>query len=150
MTQQLTKVLLVGGEDQGNRLGWLADLTRDLGCDVEEVADGASALLAIHRQRPDLVIAKSDLEILSGYQLLVVLRGQSDYRRLPVILLTPKGTDAELSRGWTAGADLCVPMDQSREDILRTIARVLATTYRFNIPPAWLEEALASGEGPAR
>ena len=148
MSQQLINVLLVGGEESA--VVWLRQRLDDLGCEVHCAPNGAAALLAVHKERPDLVIAAAELPVLNGYQLLAVMRSHGEFRRVPVILLTRSSDENEISRAWAAGADLCVPLDQPQEEVLNTIARALATTYNFSLPPAWLEASLPSGCGAAR
>ena len=66
-------------------------LERD-GLEVEVAADGPSALAALERRRPNLVVLDVMLPGLDGYSLLSTLRIQSD---VPVIMLTARGEESD-------------------------------------------------------
>ncbi len=66
-------------------------LTRD-GLDVTEAADGASALRAFEKSRPDLIVLDVMLPEIDGYSLLSEVRSRSN---VPVIMLTARGEETD-------------------------------------------------------
>jgi len=123
---------------------WLRLRLEELGCEVSQASDGASALQRMHERPPDILVACADLPILDGYLMVQALRRAPKFERLLAILLTETSSESDIARGWMHGADLCVPLDQPREDILGTILRVFSTTYCLEPSPAWLKAALPS------
>lgn len=75
---------------------------RSEGYAPEFVADGAAALPAFHRVRPDLVLLDVMLPGLDGIQICELIRAESG---TPIIMLTAKSDTADVVRGLEAGAD---------------------------------------------
>ena len=73
--------------------------------DVEAVADGAEALAAAHRRRPDLILADVMMPSLDGFGLLRELRNDADLSAIPVVLLSARAGEEARVEGWGAGAD---------------------------------------------
>jgi PAS domain S-box-containing protein len=72
---------------------------------VEAVADGAAALDAIRRERPDLVLTDVMMPKLGGFELLRALREDPQLRDLPVIVLSARAGEEARVEGLDAGAD---------------------------------------------
>jgi len=83
------------------------------GYEVEECADGFSALEAIATTRPDIIVCDIMMPGLDGYGVLEHLKADEDARHIPLIFLTAKGSDKEIWDGWQSGADyyLTKPFD---------------------------------------
>lgn len=58
------------------------------GIQVEEAADGGSALRMLHQQRFDLVVTDLFLPVLDGLQVLALMRQHAINRETPVIMMT--------------------------------------------------------------
>ena len=82
----MTKILVVDDEEDIVDL-LVGDLSAE-GYDVKSANNGASALVEIYRDRPDVVVLDLMLPILNGYQVLSELRGNSTTKNLPIIMLT--------------------------------------------------------------
>ncbi len=68
--------------------------------------DGAAALEAFRRTRPELVLLDLMLPGMDGIEICRLIRAESD---VPVIMLTAKSDTADVVRGLEAGADDYVP-----------------------------------------
>ena len=79
-------------------------LERD-GHRVITVSDGQAALEAIHEHHPDLCVLDVMMPKLGGLELLQLLREAPDTADTPVILLTARGQEVDLDRGFDAGTD---------------------------------------------
>src|SRR5690606_28715295 len=73
--------------------------------DVETVADGAAALAAARRQRPDLVLADVMMPALDGLGLAQALRADAALRDVPLVLLSARAGEEPRIEGLGAGAD---------------------------------------------
>jgi CheY-like chemotaxis protein len=56
------------------------------GHEVIEAADGAAALDAVRRHRPDVVVTDVDMPRMSGLELCRAIRADADLRHIPVVL----------------------------------------------------------------
>jgi signal transduction histidine kinase len=73
--------------------------------EVEAVADGLAALVAIQRQVPDLVLTDVMMPNLDGFGLLRSLRTQPATQEIPIILLSARAGEEARVEGLAAGAD---------------------------------------------
>jgi len=112
------------------------DALRRFGCKVTGFADKPSALAAMTRRLPDLVIIDVGLgdEIEGGFELCRELRSMS--RSLPIIFLTARDSDLDVISGLRLGADDYLTKDISLQHL---VARVVALFRRV--------EALSSATG---
>ncbi|HEY1259789.1 MAG TPA: ATP-binding protein [Stellaceae bacterium] len=72
---------------------------------VIAVADGAAALEAARRDRPDLILSDVMMPRLDGFGLLAAVRADPALREIPVILLSARAGEEARVEGVTAGAD---------------------------------------------
>jgi CheY-like chemotaxis protein len=56
------------------------------GHEVVTAADGAAALDAVRRHRPDAVVTDIDMPLMTGFELCRAIRADPDLRHIPVIL----------------------------------------------------------------
>jgi PAS domain S-box-containing protein len=93
--------------------------------DVEAVPDGESALAAVRRCPPDLVLADVMMPRLDGFGLLQALRADERARSIPVILLSARAGEESRVEGMQAGADdYLVKPFSARELLARVDAHV--------------------------
>ncbi|WP_101524927.1 MULTISPECIES: response regulator [Nocardioides] len=76
-----------------------------LGHDVVAVADGASAVDEVQRQRPDLAVLDVMMPGMSGLDAVRVIRNDPALADLPVILLTARAQESDVETGFDSGAD---------------------------------------------
>lgn len=72
---------------------------------VETVADGAAALAALASHRFGLLILDVKMPIKDGFEVLTTLRESLDKQKMPVIMLTAMGSEKDIVRGYTLGAN---------------------------------------------
>jgi PAS domain S-box-containing protein len=73
--------------------------------EVEALADGVTALAAVRRQPPDLLLADVMMPGLDGFGLLQAIRSDEALKTLPVILLSARAGEEAKVEGFDAGAD---------------------------------------------
>ena len=95
------------------------------GYQVLAVADGSSALEAVEREDPDLILLDLMLPGMDGYELCQRIREFSD---TPVIMLTARGEDADKVRGLRLGADDYITKPFSIGELMARVEAVLRRT----------------------
>lgn len=100
---------------------FLVEVLTDEGYSVEVVHDGASALLAIEQLRPGLVILDNAMPVMTGAEVLQVLR-TGEHIDIPVIMAS---ADLQLERFLGEGANAVLPKPFDIDVLLATIEAVL-------------------------
>jgi two-component system KDP operon response regulator KdpE len=93
--------ILVADDDLSLR-ELLTDYLGRLGHEVDGAPDGQAALAAIGEGPPDIVLLDVTMPGLNGWQTLARIRAMSS---VPVIMLTARGDESEVLRGFAGGAD---------------------------------------------
>jgi len=98
------RVLIV--EDERDIAGLIKHTLERAGDAEAEIAEsGDAALRAVSARPPDLIILDLNLPVLSGSEVCRILRGRSDGRHLPIIMLTARTAENDRVSGLELGAD---------------------------------------------
>jgi DNA-binding response OmpR family regulator len=76
-----------------------------LGHTVVQERDGESGLAAAQQTAPDLILLDVMMPKLTGIEVCRKLREDTGTATVPVILITAKAQEADVERGFAAGAD---------------------------------------------
>lgn len=124
----LASILLVDG-DLASR-GLIAHELRELGHDVSESADAGSALRAVQKQRPDLMVLEWALPDLAGLELLTDVKRNDELKLMRVVMTSARGNPEDVVAALELGADDFIGKPFSMREL---VARVGACLGR---PPA--------------
>ncbi|MBA2358849.1 MAG: response regulator transcription factor [Actinobacteria bacterium] len=92
------------------------------GFDVEEAADGRSALAAARERRFDVILLDLVLPDLSGIEICRRLRAESD---VPILMLTARDAEVDRVLGLEAGADDYVTKPFSMAELVSRVRAIL-------------------------
>jgi len=120
------RVLIV--DDHGPTVRLIQDVLEQEGFSVITAGNGAECLLAVHRERPDLVILDVMMPVMNGFQTLRVLRENEQTRSLPVIILTIRESQEDVLEGWKSGADLYLTKPFQVAELITLVKRILQST----------------------
>ena len=96
------------------------------GFDVERMASGRTALAAVEKRRPDLIVLDVMLPDLDGFEVARRLhQAEGAGTRIPVIFLTAKDTTADKVQGLRLGSDDYVTKPFSIEELVERVKAVL-------------------------
>ncbi|PTW62147.1 two-component system phosphate regulon response regulator PhoB [Breoghania corrubedonensis] len=95
------------------------------GYSVATCARGDEAEVMLREAQPDLLLLDWMLPGLSGIELCRRLRAREESSRLPIILLTARGEEAERIRGLSTGADDYVVKPFSVPELVARVAAIL-------------------------
>jgi len=99
------KPLVLIADDDADIRALVAFRLGRAGYDVLEAVDGEQALALALERRPDLAVLDVMMPKLTGYEVTRGIRASEATSRMPVILLTSRVQEADVTRGFEAGAD---------------------------------------------
>jgi DNA-binding response OmpR family regulator len=92
---------------------------------------GSSAVAELHRVQADLVLAELNMPRMSGADLARLIRGEVQWRDLPIMLITGKSKPTDAVRAYEAGADDVILKPFHFEVLIARIERRLARARSF-------------------
>lgn len=104
---------------------------------VETAGDGASALEAIRRDRPDVVLSDLAMPGVDGLELVRLIREDGSLRDLPVVLLSARGSDDAAATGLGEGADDYIAKPFTLVDLRARLAANLERARERSVDAAW-------------
>ena len=122
MSGRVRKVLIV--DDEPNIVTALEFLLRRSGYDVRLATDGGQALQEVDAYRPDLVLLDVMMPVKSGYEVCQKMRERADLAQVKIVMLSAKGSEAEVNKGLSLGADLYLTKPFSTQELVATIDRL--------------------------
>jgi two-component system, cell cycle response regulator DivK len=118
------RILVV--EDQPDNRQIIRDMLAPTDYVIIEAEDGEQALVAIAKQRPDLILMDIQLPIMDGYAATRRLKSDPTLRSIPIIAVTSYALNGEEKIARAAGCDDYVPKPFSPRQLLAKIRQYLS------------------------
>lgn len=115
----MTTVLLV--EDSLTETEVLTRYLRQAGISVVSVKSSEEAQIKLQNSKPDLVILDVILPGQSGFELCREIKTNSNTQRIPVVICSTKGTEADKLWGSMLGADAYISKPIDQQTLMQTI-----------------------------
>ncbi|MGE0702435.1 MAG: response regulator transcription factor [Vicinamibacterales bacterium] len=129
------RVLIV--EDEQDIAGLIKHtLERGGDTEAEIVGSGDAALKAVNARRPDLIILDLNLPVVNGLEVCRILRGRTDGRHLPIIMLTARTAENDRVNGLEMGADDYVTKPFSLRELTARVRAVMRRSATVQDQPA--------------
>ena len=100
----------------------------DENIDVVTVSDGASAIEAITRETPDIVLADASMPKKDGYEVASFVKGDPARAHVPVLLLTGAFEPVDESRADTIGCDGVLVKPFEPQQVIGKVKELLGIT----------------------
>lgn len=117
-------VLIV--DDDPNIVVALEFLMRHAGYAVATAADGRQALDYLADREADLLILDVMMPNLNGFEVCAEVRATPRLARLPILILTAKGREAEKARGLALGANAYLSKPFATHELVELARRLLS------------------------
>jgi len=118
--------LVLAAEDDEIILGLVVYRLEHSGYRVITAHDGEEALRLALTERPDLAIIDVMMPKLDGIELTRLLRSNEETREMAIILLTARVQEADVDRGFEAGADDYLRKPFSPQELKSRVHALLA------------------------
>jgi two-component system, chemotaxis family, chemotaxis protein CheY len=86
------------------------------GYEIISCSDGMEAIEILPTQKVDLVITDLNMPNVDGFELILSIRNNTEYKDVPIIVLSSLGATEDIQRGLECGANsyLVKPFDPKR------------------------------------
>jgi twitching motility two-component system response regulator PilG len=91
------------------------------GCTVVTAEDGFAALAMIVEHKPDIIFVDIMMPRLDGYQVCSLVKNNSQFQHIPVVMLSSKDGLFDKARGRIVGADQYLTKPFGRSELLDAI-----------------------------
>ncbi|GAB2479502.1 hypothetical protein GCM10011375_17190 [Hymenobacter qilianensis] len=102
-------------------------LMRKNGYHVSIARNGTEALEAINQTAFDIILLDIMMPDVDGYQVCRHVRAHPDRQGTKVIFLSAKSKEADVQKGYEAGADLYIPKPFSTRQLVSKVQEMVAT-----------------------
>jgi DNA-binding response OmpR family regulator len=92
---------------------------------VRLARDGGEAMKEAEAWRPDLMLLDIMMPVKNGYEVCQSVRERPEFSAMKIVMLSAKGSEAEISKGLSLGADRYVTKPFSTQELLATIDQLL-------------------------
>ena len=120
----MAKILIA--DDERDIRDLVAFTLRFAGHEVIATSNGEEALQAAQAQPPDLILLDVRMPRMSGYEACRQLKEFPATQAIPVVFLSAKGQEAEVSVGMELGAVEYIVKPFSPDDLLKRVKEILA------------------------
>lgn len=125
MKQRMSDPLILVAEDERD-IRELIVITLQLGgFNVVQVPNGEEAVKKALEIEPDLILMDVRMPKMTGYEACKVLKAKESTRNIPVVFLSAKGQEAEVSTGLELGAEEYVLKPFAPDELSDRVNKIL-------------------------
>jgi DNA-binding response OmpR family regulator len=117
--------LVLAADDEQDILELIAFRLEHSGYTVLQEHDGAEALEVARSSQPDLAVLDVMMPKMDGFELTRRLREEEATSKMPIILLTARTQEADIQRGFDAGADDYIRKPFSPQELRARVQAIL-------------------------
>jgi len=117
------RILIV--EDQADNRQIIRDMLGTTDYEITEAENGEQALVAIAKERPDLILMDIQLPIMDGYEATRRIKDDPTTKSIPIIAVTSYALSGDEQKARAAGCDDFVPKPYSPRQLLAKIRQYL-------------------------
>jgi DNA-binding response OmpR family regulator len=100
------------------------------GFDVLIAMDGQDALAKARAEHPDLIVLDLMLPKLNGYEVCTMLKQDTRYQKIPIVLFTAKAQEKDEKLGMECGANAYVRKPFRAQELLEKIRTLIAASHQ--------------------
>jgi len=123
------KVLIVDDSPTMRQLIIFA-LQRLPGLQITEAGDGVEALKQLSSEKYDLLLTDINMPMMDGLKLVSLIRNDTLYMKLPIIVITTEGSDMTRERAIATGADEYITKPLQTTHLIEVVRRLLDPEYQ--------------------
>jgi DNA-binding response OmpR family regulator len=125
VTDDREQPVVLAADDDQDILELIVFRLERSGYTVVQAHDGAEALELAGSAKPDLAVLDVMMPKLDGFEVTRRLREDEATRKMPIILLTARSQEADIQRGFDAGADDYIRKPFSPQELRARVQAIL-------------------------
>lgn len=120
----MAKVIMTA-DDSASVRQMVAFTLKGAGYEVVEAVDGQDALGKLNGNAVNMLITDLNMPNMDGIELIRQVRGKSQFKFMPIIMLTTESQDSKKQEGRAAGATGWIVKPFKPDQLLAVVAKVL-------------------------
>lgn len=88
---------------------------------VIEASDGVDALKKLSSEKIDLILADINMPVMDGLKLVSLVRGNPNYKDIPIIIITTEGAEEDRKRALSIGANAYLPKPIQTQELIKLV-----------------------------
>jgi two-component system, chemotaxis family, chemotaxis protein CheY len=100
-------------------------LQRVMGMDATEAEDGADAWRKLGANAFDILITDINMPLMDGLKLVSLVRGGGPHQRIPIVVITTEGAEADRRRAMALGASAYLVKPVQAQQVVETVRTLL-------------------------
>jgi CheY-like chemotaxis protein len=98
------------------------------GHEITQAANGSEAVELTQQTQPDLIIMDVRMPKMNGYEACQIIKKTEDTQHIPIVFLSAKGQDEDVTAGITIGAVAYIVKPFSPQELMQHINDILNNT----------------------
>ena len=103
-------------------------IKRLAGVEVQEAADGVDGYKKLASGKFDLVLLDINMPVMDGLKLVSIIRGNSDYKNIPIVMVTTEGGTEDREKALSLGANAYLTKPVQAPHVLSVVKELLKIT----------------------
>jgi two-component system chemotaxis response regulator CheY len=103
-------------------------IKRLAGVEVQEAADGVDGYKKLASGKFDLVLLDINMPVMDGLKLVSIIRGNSDYKNIPIVMVTTEGGKEAREKALSLGANAYITKPIRAPHVLSVVKELLKIT----------------------
>jgi len=96
-------------------------MRRVSGAKVIEAADGVDALKKLSSEKIDLILADINMPVMNGLKLVSLVRENTQYKKIPIIMITTEGAEEDKKRAIALGANAYLAKPIQTQELIKLV-----------------------------
>ncbi|KAF0144987.1 MAG: two-component system chemotaxis family response regulator CheY [Nitrospirae bacterium] len=92
---------------------------------VVEATDGVDALKKLSSEKIDLILADINMPVMDGLKLVSLVRGNSAYKSIPIIIITTEGAEEDKKKAIAIGANAYLPKPIQTQELIKLVNSII-------------------------
>lgn len=100
-------------------------IKRLAGVEVQEAADGVDGYKKLASGKFDLVLLDINMPVMDGLKLVSIIRGNPDYKNIPIVMVTTEGGKEDREKALALGANAYITKPIQAPHVLSVVKELL-------------------------